>query len=194
MERELEILDVHFPRHEPALLGELEIIGEVLLENRFNSYFGGEATPALHFLSSWRYGFSPGLMGAAAFHETDAWVRRFKDLDLRPWAEEQGEEKRILAERERSSNIVTLSFTFIHSYHRVRREKLAQVRLLRTAVHYLLTGELLSLDDPFGAKLLHAESQGKLKIWSVWMDGVDDGGASEWTRAGRKDIVLELDR
>jgi hypothetical protein len=192
MERELEILDVNFPRHEPALLGELEIMGEVLLEDRLISHLGPDSPAPLNLLS-WRYGFMPRLMEAAAFHETDGWVRRIKDMDLRPWAEERGAEKEILAEREKFSNSVTLCFYFIHSYHRVRREKMALLRLLRTAVHYRLTGEIVILDDPFGSKLLHRESESKLKIWSVGIDGVDDGGTGGW-EASNKDIVLQVER
>jgi hypothetical protein len=63
--------------------------------------------------------------------------------------------------------------------------------MLRMAVHARATGKPLDLDDPFGAKLRTEEKDGKLRIWSIGPDGVDDGGAGEW-KTDVKDIVLEL--
>jgi len=47
---------------------------------------------------------------------------------------------------------------------KVYRERRTQLRLLRTAVRYLATGEILNLDDPYGGKLLHREEAGRLTL------------------------------
>ena len=76
--------------------------------------------------------------------------------------------------------------------------------MLRTAVRYRATGEILELEDPFGTRLRHSEKDGRLKIWSIGADGVDNGGDNggwlKWTKPPNrpasdvKDIVLEVPR
>lgn len=69
----------------------------------------------------------------------------------------------------------------------------AQLRLLRVGTHFLSTGLVIDLEDPFGGRLRSTLSGDALKVWSVGRDAVDDGGAGEWGFKG-KDIVLELKR
>jgi hypothetical protein len=78
--------------------------------------------------------------------------------------------------------------------NRAGRDKRAQLRLLRTAAQYRATGRLPDLDDPFGVRLLSSEQGGKVKVWSVGRDQVDDGGKGEWKPNAGPDIVLEFDR
>jgi hypothetical protein len=66
--------------------------------------------------------------------------------------------------------------------------------LLRVATHWRRTGELLDLDDPFGAKLKSAKSGEGLKLWSIGADGVDNSGTGQWKPAAGADIVLEAKR
>ena len=68
------------------------------------------------------------------------------------------------------------------------------LRLLRAAAHYRRTGEILELEDPFGTKLLHHESGGRLKLWSVGEDSVDQKGLGSWQAKPFEDIVLEVPR
>ena len=74
---------------------------------------------------------------------------------------------------------------------RMSRKLRAHFRLLRAASEFRATGQVPVLEDPFGDKLCQSRSGGRLKIWSIGPDGVDDGGTGEWVRTG-KDIVLEL--
>jgi hypothetical protein len=76
------------------------------------------------------------------------------------------------------------------------REIQARLRLLRVAVRYRATGEILDLADPLGARICHRLQRTRLTIWSAGRDGVDDGGVGDWKRTGDKvkDLVLEVDR
>ena len=78
--------------------------------------------------------------------------------------------------------------------HRAGRERRVQLTLLRVAAHYRATGEILDLDDPFGAKLITSKTGDHLKVWSVGRDGVDDGGLGDWRHTSGRDIVLDVDR
>jgi len=69
----------------------------------------------------------------------------------------------------------------------------AQLRLFRLGTHFLATGEVLDLEDPFGGRLRTAMKGDGLRMWSVGRDGVDDGGDGEWKFKG-KDVLLELKR
>ena len=57
-----------------------------------------------------------------------------------------------------------------------------------------MTGALPELEDPFGGKLLSSEKDGKVKVWSVGRDRVDDGGKGDWKPNPGPDIVLEFDK
>ena len=141
----------------------------------------------------WRYGFSERLAAADAFDVSLGAMRRLAEFDGKSWAEAKKLGDELDKECQASHNpIVAIAIPGLASSSRTSRERKAQLRLLRTAVHYRGTGEVLGLDDPFGAKLLHAEKDGKLKIWSVGSDGTDDGGSGELKPKAGKDIVLEI--
>jgi hypothetical protein len=74
------------------------------------------------------------------------------------------------------------------------RDRRAQVRLLRMAARWRATGQILELKDPFGDKLSHRLEDGRLRLWSVGRDGVDDGGSGAWAGYLNKDIVLEVSK
>jgi hypothetical protein len=71
------------------------------------------------------------------------------------------------------------------------RETLAHLRILRTALAYLLGGPIPELDDPFGGKLSARMEEGRLRIWSIGRDGEDDGGRGS-RRTRDQDIVMEV--
>ena len=60
------------------------------------------------------------------------------------------------------------------------RQVRARLRLLRIGFHYRATGEVLSLEDPLGTgPLLSERTGGRLKIWTVWLNGVNDQADDE---------------
>jgi hypothetical protein len=76
-----------------------------------------------------------------------------------------------------------------------------KLRLLRAAVVFQAGLPVPDLDDPFGSKMKSALSPEGLKVWSVGLDKVDDGGRGPWKRRQRPeesvsvpDIVLEVKR
>jgi hypothetical protein len=74
------------------------------------------------------------------------------------------------------------------------RDARTQIRLLRLAIAALRGDPLPNLEDPFTGKALLVESGPKpRKFWSSGYNFVDDGGAGDFTGAG-KDLVLELPR
>lgn len=81
-------------------------------------------------------------------------------------------------------------------------QRLAELRLLRAAAHYRATGEVLRLADPFGDNLRHSSVEGRMRFWSVWTDGQDDGGREGPFGAWRLslmddepcDVAIEVER
>jgi len=124
-------------------------------------------------------------------HESMSAARRSESL---PWAEAKKELDRIEAEAKEAWNpISSIASPSLVKSGTIGRTRQAQVRMLRVAVHWALSGQVLDQGDPYGARLRTEESPGKLKIWSVGKDGVDDGGTGEW-KADAKDITLEIKR
>lgn len=196
IDRELEILGGSFPLHETALLSELVIFGDILLKEQFFSYYTDvNRPPRPSDLLSWRYGYSSRLMQSAAFEQEDAWMMRVKNADQGSWVDEKRQWGDIQAEAMHTSNVVIEYFRLTgHGPCRVRRDRLAQLRLLRTAAHYLVTGNILELDDPFGSKLKHSEAFDVLRLWSVGKNGTDDGGKGDWKGSHPDDIVFDVRR
>jgi hypothetical protein len=134
-------------------------------------------------------GFWARGLWADAVVEVGGYMRRIEALDKATFGVSQKEWSRINAEANASTNPMTAALfpnPLVTSYSVQHRTILARLRLLRSASMFRATGEVLELDDPLGGKLLHKNENGKLKIWSVGVDGKDDGGNDE------KDLVLEV--
>jgi hypothetical protein len=153
-------------------------------------------------LSTWRYGFSERILLADAFEVTRSSMDAKREGDRKPW----GEARKVHAavDRDLAENrnpLIRLLHASLDSgaqqapaIPRVMfREVRAHLRLLRMAALFRARGEIQPLEDPFGAKLLFSKVENRLRIWSVGLDGVDDGGTGEWLPKG-KDIVLEVER
>lgn len=122
-------------------------------------------------------------------------MMRIKDADLSSRVDEQKVCAEVDAEAKAAPNFVVEYFFLTgRGPWRSRRDRLAQLRLIRTAVQYRITGRVLELDDPFGAKLQHSRAIGTLRIWSVGKNGTDDGSQGDWKGGHPDDIVLEIDR
>jgi hypothetical protein len=200
--RELELLDRSFPKTSQSLMNGVTASGfEYLkLNGDVGSLMAGQGDGwgrPQRVVSDvlWRILFPNRLTCADAyFIELDV-MKRLAAACERPWAEAQagatGSEMEI---RKIRNPVASLMLPGISGAHRASRERRAQLRLLRVAVHYRATGQILSLDDPFGAKILTSEAGGKLKMWSVGRDGFDGGGKGGWKEGSGGDIVLELEK
>jgi hypothetical protein len=174
LDKGLETLDAGFPNLAKTLMNEALLFGGLLND----SVLGGSG-PArlLHADAVERIGES---MEAAAKAET------------LPWAEARRETTRIETEAAKSWNPISrIASPSMLKSGSIGRQRRAHLRALRIAVHLKATGKLLDLDDPFGAKMRTEEKDGKVRIWSVGKDGVDDGGIGDW-KSESKDVVLEL--
>lgn len=125
---------------------------------------------------TWKQAYSRSIMEFTAFLDYDqAFHRRPTHLSL-PHLEANAEFLILLDEVAARGNPAA---TFMNSgvcSHRVIRENLAKLRLTRVAAHYSATSEVLDLADPMGERIRTAIQGRELVIWSVWRDGVDDGG------------------
>lgn len=197
--RELEILDREFPRRGHRVALEFVALGSLFIRS------GGSITPQLVGLGVdpedglWRYFFSGRLMKADAFDRIADAARQLDEADDRPWPESRDRHRMLAAELGSCPNPIArtapeevLRSDAAHRGHR------AQLRLIRLAAQYRLTGDLPELDDPFGDKLRHRKGEDAVRIWSVGPEGRDHGGAGTFSfdPDGReeKDILLEIRR
>ena len=183
LESRLELLDEAFPRLEQIRRRKLRRLG-ALHEER------AQESGIVASLRSWRYGFSPRIQWAVVFESWDRWIHQAMEADRLPWPKVRAELNRIRAEIE-GAPLVEQGVLEEEIRHRVLR---TQLRLLRAAARYRRTGEILILDDPFGGKLLHREAGGRLTLWSVAWDGLDEGGKGKWELRTTGDIVIEVPR
>ena len=173
--RGVEVLEGSFPRFGKVVMNEALLFSGGLLEETAG---GGPLRIVL---------------GDAVEKMADA-MEATAGTESLSWAEAQNEIRRIETEAQNSWNpIAKMAIPSLSGSGRLGRQRLAHLRILRVAVHAAAAGRILDLDDPFGAKLRTEESAGKLKIWSVGADGVDDGGAGDW-KTCVKDILLEIKR
>jgi len=174
LDRGLEALDGSFPNWGQTLINEALLFGGLLDESMAGS-FGPQRM----------------LMADAVERIHEAMLAASK-ADALSWSESQKELQRIETTSKKAWNpISSIAAPSMVRSSSIGRQRRAQLRTLRIAVHWAATGKLLDLDDPFGAKIRTEEKDGKLRTWSVGKDGADDGGAGDW-KTGHGDIVLEL--
>ena len=188
---DLEALDHDFPAIGPAFVNEALSIGMTVRK------YGGlppdwfPARPKTVWrraTASLGNGFLTRGMWADAVMEEEGYMRRIEASDKAEFLVAEKEFARINAEAKATTNPMTSAiFPRVTSYATQHRLNLALLRLSRTAATYRATEQVLELDDPLGTKLLHKKENGKLKFWSVGIDGRDAGGTG-----GTDDIVLEV--
>jgi len=189
--RGLEILDRSYETGGTDLLNARTWIGLAFLRRGSTA----DVLPAHRTKPGWRYAFSTKLLAVNTFETVGQWYARNAASQSMSWSDELKITQQIEAESKASSNPMIQDF-----YNRDRstlRYRLAQLRLLRMAAHYVATGELLRLDDPFGTTLLHSRIGSTLKVWSAYSNGLDDSGIGEWdvplvSSILPADIVLEV--
>jgi hypothetical protein len=192
----LERLDVHFPPAGPIVLNETLRVGFELLKPVHQLQVGR--------LQHRRYAFSSRIAEADAFEVILAAARK-----AAPRKDVSAAETRDLGPEWFLPNRPLIQLTSRDIFFsRGFRDFRTILRLLRVAVHYRATGEVLELEDPFGDKLLHCIIGEDLRVWSVGPDGIDhegDDGGWGWLRTrptpipGRamrvaRDIVLQVEK
>lgn len=192
LDRELTILDQGWPDPTPAVQNLVCLLGSGMIgEDQTESIHYGALEP--RYLHSWRWIFSSRLRVTSTVAMTDAWCQSARQSENLPWPQHRQARAELLAEVVRWPEPIVdavVKDTFKWPNH--SRDALARLRLLRVAAHFLATGEMSALPDPFGKTLGSSITGGHLKVWSAGMDGSDDGGAGDWV-AG-KDLVLEVKR
>ena len=194
LEARLALVEESLTRPERLRQGRLRLVGMMQTSVDFSTAV--QNTGAIRSLLCWRYGFSVRLMSARTFESWDHWLGRAQEADRFAWPQAQQEFKRLRQEIDHTvfeGHHQDLTSPFLEDGSAGRTLR-AHLRLLRAAVHYRRTGEVLELDDPFGTKLLHREGGGRLRVWSVGIDGVDQHGKGNWDSRVIEDIVLEVPR
>jgi hypothetical protein len=177
LDRGLGALDGSFPRHSDAL--RVEALGIATNIERQASGSG--------FLIKFFFLSSNGRI-------QDALDKSAQASD-QSWSASRAADQEIAASARSSWNpIARITVPSLLSSQSIVRERHAQLRLLRAAVHWKRTGELLDLDDPLGAKLKSAKTGEGMRFWSVGADGLDHSGSGEWRPKAGADIVLEARR
>lgn len=174
LDRGLETLDGSYPNWGQTLINEALLFGGLLDD----AMVGG-------------WGPQRMLYADAVERIHEAMVAAAK-ADALPWLESQKELQRIETTSAKAWNpISSIAAPSMVKTSAIARQRRAHLRSLRIGLRWAATGKLLDLDDPFGAKMRTEEKDGKLRIWSVGEDGVDDGGTGDW-KSESKDVVLEL--
>jgi hypothetical protein len=173
LSRSLGVLDGQLPHHDRALLNDALLLAGVADES----------------LGSWG---PQRMLFADAVERTSEWMTRAGNADALPWLEAKKELEVIEGEASRTWNPISqISVPSLAKMSRTCREKKAQIRIARIAAHFLRTGEVISMDDPFGAKIQTKRTGDSLKIWSIGADGFDNLGVGDW-KGEFNDIVLEV--
>jgi len=166
--RELEILEAELPARATEARWELLHMGTAFLQTEPARQvelrgWGVPETPIdWHFGWSLRFFLADGFLGAD---------RICRDLDRRdgwPWPEARREwdaPRPASTERDNPipSHFESMEVPFDMSF----RESLAKLRILRVAVRYRATGEILALQDPFGTSIQTRKTSSALRIWSA---------------------------
>jgi len=187
----LEILDRDWPDYATSLRNEATVMLVALGTEDFK-FLGGD--PAMNVLRAWQHGFSMRRMAADAADEIVRYTERAIGHEALPWIERLKAQEELKRDVERAANLfVKLVQPGVGRFGSYERSPRAKLRLLRFAIHYMMTGGMADLDDPFGSKLRHQEVDGKLRIWSLGRDGVDQDGVGDWKRdVPPADIILEI--
>jgi hypothetical protein len=205
LDEALERLDHHLPASGPILLNETLRVGFELLksEARRDEEF------LLGFREYWRYGCSRRIADTDGFDRLLTYARKDAPLQDGPLAELRAIRAELilpyhpLYDRANSAGI--------YRWMGGMRGQRTTLRLLRVAVHYRATGEILDLGDPYGDKLHHSIIGSDLRVWSVGPDGIDHGGDIgdyDWSRRRptpvpgqpfkpwrvSRDLVLQVER
>jgi hypothetical protein len=190
IERQLELLVRARPELSDGADTEVLLSGYELLKPpaRRDSLF------CATFADSWRFAFSRRIAEVDAFDQSLIMARELMGMARMAWPEANALSTDLQERTHENKNpLVPQLLAWSRNNSDIDRERRAHFEMLRVAARFRATGEILTLDDPFGGKLRTELNGDDLRIWSVGPGGKDDGGAGEWKR-GWKDIVLEVNR
>ena len=203
--RQLDLLDRGVPGPGDSYLNESMQLGFSFLKaGTVQEFFKMYGTEKLK-VSARRYCFSERIMMADAFESHLKYSKQLRDASQNPWPEAGRMKQRCILERTSDPNPLLRAVYDLWGFDTPAaeaqraltldyfRQARVALRLLRAAAHYRATGEILTLEDPFGGTLLSSRTGNRLKLWSVGGDAKDDGGNGDWT-GKQRDTVLEVDR
>jgi hypothetical protein len=140
----------------------------------------------------WRYAFHPRLQATATYFNDVERCKGMLGCGRLSWTQER---ERWDAFSRRALDPLPKGQAIRYDFAASVRRVPARFRLFRSILHRRRTGEWPDLDDPFGEKILHSETETHLRAWSVGPDGVDNGGRGNWTAsAPGEDLLLEVPR
>ena len=109
-----------------------------------------------------------------------------------PWLEAEAQRLRTDDERENFPNpIVRLAPDLTGSAWSWAQTR-SRLHLLRTRIRFQLTGEILTLKDPYGDVLQSETTPTLVKFWSVGTNGRSETGLPGPAPNGTDDIVVEV--
>jgi len=198
--RELEILDADVPRFgEGMRLAAMEAGFQIhraqTIEALFKEFEMG-STP----IPFWKRGSLGRLTLVNWYDLVRTTGTKVAEGDLKSWPEAASATRRASAELEASGNFLLSLWVLPKSkvdyipIHKMFRDALAQLRLLRAAALYSSDGTLPDAEDPYGGPLRWSKKGPVFRLWSRGVDGVDDGGSGGWNPKSSRDIVLEVRR
>jgi hypothetical protein len=118
-------------------------------------------------LDTWSYAFSPRLMYSDYILSSKRHCDRIRKVEEDDWVRRSALIATVEVDAKRSPNTITSSQSrYWRRREYSRRGAIAQLRLLRAALEYQLTGQKLPLPDPFRDELRFSEIGGKLRIES----------------------------
>jgi hypothetical protein len=171
LDRALGLLDDHFPDRKSALYLKLFEFGDLLRrEDRTDSNLTGYTDPARR-RRKWRYGFSTRLEAATAFFAVESLTQRVIALESQPWSVASAGYRAL---QEEISQYPLLDHRFGFAGYRSTMQTKGHLRLLRVATHFLVSGDVLDLDDPLGGKVRTRPSDKALLIWVRRLYGTPD--------------------
>jgi hypothetical protein len=204
-EKEMESVDRHFPSVAPILTNAALSLGFELLKSEDARISDVQVPLRLY----WRYAFSRRIADAEAYRRVIALAKKGTAVQGQSRTEAIEFMHRLRNEASILAHpLMERGWEIGLEVDATTRCTLARLRLLRVAVHYRATGEILELEDPEGKLLLHSMNGTRLRVWSVWKNGVDDQGddagvgwLKRWPFMGQgkpipypRDIVLEVQR
>lgn len=183
----LEVIDREYLPMGPMISNQALMVGVDMLyddtpdlEDRFE-------------MGNWQFALYPRATLHDALAQADTLMQRVGKLDQMNFADAK-KETAAISTAVRSARNPMVSWLMMDTFAAVRAHHvpLANLRLLRSATTYLSSGELPTMADPFGDKVLSKQEPGKLKIWSLGLDGTNQNGTGDF--GGKPDMVLELPR
>jgi hypothetical protein len=174
LESSLETFDRNLPSEAEVSLNEMARFIKLLLSETTLDQMGWAGW---EWYRQWNFGFSRRLRLAVELSEMERLGR-----ELAPALDKsRGERLKAFAAFTPDSTMAAALVQVVFGRMGTVEGNRARLNLLRTAVHYLRTGEVLQLEDPYG-NFLHTRKEGeRLILWSEGWSSLDSEGIGGWT-------------